>query len=539
MADAELASNEAVLDDGEDSSTLLRGAAKATVLLAAAGLLGQVFTMARELYIANLVGATIDLDAVLIAAVFPTMFASLLASGTSAALLPAYLEIRGERGRGPADRLVGATFSWTVVAGFALAVLLMAASGPFVAIAGPGLSPSAQAAAVGFVPILAPMLILSALSALLTAVFQIHGRLWPVAVAWVGGPLTSVIVTIAGWDSFGYDAFALAMTTQQAATVAVLMAFVVLFGYRPPITFRSDRADAVRFIRHAMPLTISASVLQFNLLTDRAVATLLTPGGVSALRYAEGVIRIPLNAIEPAWSAAIYPALVRASVLKESGSLGQAAEGAMRYVMAIFIPLSVATIALAPLIVDVAYVRGAFGEEAWQLTAACLAGFAPLLFFNMANVILSGAHNARRRGTFLMQMGISNAVLNVIFNVVLGVSLGVAGVALSTAVTVGAIQVVKAWRLARLDHGFSLRTMSVVLTRSLGACLAVAVPIGIIAWGLPFGIAGMFALTLLVSLTIGGLVAYVVIGRVLGLDEPWLVLQALLRPARALRRGSR
>ncbi len=65
-----------------------------------------------------------------------------------------------------------------------------------------------------------------------------------------------------------------------------------------------------------MPLTISASVLNFNLLTDRAVATLIAPGAVSALRYAEGVIRIPLAAIGPAWFAAIYPALVRASLVK-------------------------------------------------------------------------------------------------------------------------------------------------------------------------------------------------------------------------------
>ena len=172
-------------------------------------------------------------------------------------------------------------------------------------------------------------------------------------------------------------------------------------------------------------------MLQLNLLTDRAVATLLAPGAVSALRYAEGVIRIPMNAIGPAWSAAIYPALVRASLPDgDIRSMGQAAAGAMRYVTVIFVPLSIATVALAPLIVEVAYVRGAFNEEAWSLTTAGLVGFAPLLFLTMANSVLTGAHNARRRGVFLMQMGILNAVLNAVFDVGLGLAIGVAGIAL-------------------------------------------------------------------------------------------------------------
>ena len=127
---------------------------------------------------------------------------------------------------------------------------------------------------------------------------------------------------------------------------------------------------------------------------------------MSALRYAEGVIRIPMNAIGPAWSAAIYPALVRASLLGESRSLGEAAASAMRYVTVIFVPISVATAAMAPLIVEVAYVRGAFDERAAALTAGALAGFAPLLFLTMANSVLTGAHNARQRGVFLMCDGV-------------------------------------------------------------------------------------------------------------------------------------
>ncbi len=74
----------------------------------------------------------------------------------------------------------------------------------------------------------------------------------------------------------------------------------------------------------------------------------------------------------------------------------------------------------------------------------------------MANSVLTGAHNARRRGVFLMPMGFLNAVLNAVFDVGLGLAIGVAGIALSTSLTVGFVQFIKAWRLGTLDEAFPL-----------------------------------------------------------------------------------
>jgi putative peptidoglycan lipid II flippase len=527
------------INDGYGPPSVLRGAAKSAVLLTIAGLAGQVFTLARELFVAAKVGVSGDLDALLVAAVAPVMFASLLASGTSAAIVPGYLAAMRESGRIAADRLLGATLTWTVLIGIALSAIVVAGAGLVVAITGPGLDESARSVAIGYVPLLSPMLVFSATGGLLAASFQIHDRMRAIALAWIAGPVASVIVTVLLWDRLGLTAYAIAMTVQQAVIVFVLIGIAMRFHILVPITLRADRAVSARFIRHATPLTISASALQFNLLTDRAVATLITPGAVSALRYAEGVIRIPMNAIGPAWSAAIYPALVRASLLGESRSLGQAAASAMRYVTAIFVPIAVAIGALAPVIVEVAYERGAFDERASVLTAASLAGFAPLMFLTMANSILTGAHNARQRGVFLMSMGFLDAILNAAFNVGLGLTIGVAGIALSTSLTMGVIQFIKAWRLGSLEEAFPLAELLLVSARSLVASLLVAVPISLIAWNLPHGLVLQAALALLVGLATAGMVGYVALGRLIGLDEPWIVARTLLRSPLRFRPGAR
>ena len=519
------------------TQALMGRVARSTMLLTATASVGQVFTLIRELFIASQVGASLGLDALLVAAVIPQMAASLLASGTGAAVIPGYLETEQRVGRAAADRLLGAVLTWTLLIGILATILVISVPAIIIAVSGPGLPAEYQGAAAGYLPFLAPMLVLSALGGLLAATFQIHERLGPVALAWAAGPLASVVALVLLWDSLGLTAVAIAMTLQHGVVLAILVVLAARRGWLPRPALTAPRDELVGFGRHAAPLTLSSSVLQLNLLTDRAVASLLGAGAVSALRYAEGIIRLPMNAIGPAWGVAIYPALVRASQDREEQSLGSAASDALRYVTAIFVPLAVATMALAPLIVAVVYVRGEFGAQDASLTAVVLAGFAPLLFLNMVNSVLTGAHNARRRGMFLMWMGISNAILNALFNIGFGLAIGVAGVALSTSATVGIIQAIKARQLGVLDHDFRLRAMAGVVGRATVASVVAAIPVAVVAWTLPTGLGTLPSLALLVALTVAGLVGYLVVSRVIGLREPLDVVRAIVehRPARLRR----
>ena len=519
------------------TQALMGRVARSTMLLTATASVGQVFTLIRELFIASQVGASLGLDALLVAAVIPQMVASLLASGTGAAVIPGYLETEQRVGRAAADRLLGAVLTWTLLIGILATILVISVPAIIIAVSGPGLPAEYQGAAAGYLPFLAPMLVLSALGGLLAATFQIHERLGPVALAWAAGPLASVVALVLLWDSLGLTAVAIAMTLQHGVVLAILVVLAARRGWLPRPALTAPRNELVGFGRHAAPLTLSSSVLQLNLLTDRAVASLLGAGAVSALRYAEGIIRLPMNAIGPAWGVAIYPALVRASQDREEQSLGSAASDALRYVTAIFVPLAVATMALAPLIVAVVYVRGEFGAQDASLTAVVLAGFAPLLFLNMVNSVLTGAHNARRRGMFLMWMGISNAILNALFNIGFGLAIGVAGVALSTSATVGIIQAIKARQLGVLDHDFRLRAMAGVVGRATVASVVAAIPVAVVAWTLPTGLGTLPSLALLVALTVAGLVGYLIVSRVIGLREPLDVVRAIVehRPARLRR----
>jgi putative peptidoglycan lipid II flippase len=517
----------------EPADGSVRALGTAAAGLAAIAAIGQAFVVLREVYAAAEAGTSAGIDALMVALVAPTIVVSLLSSSTQAALVPALIDVDARRGREAARRLAGTIVGATVGIGLLVAPLILALAEPTIAIAGPGLGSEARRTALSFVPILLPLVIFAPAATLLVATCQVHGMFAAISASWVAGPVAAFLVTLTLWQQLGVGALALATTADALATFLVLVV-ALLVRRRLPWPGRGvQRGDLAGFARHAAPMTAGSSVLQLNLLTDRAVASLLSTGAVSALRYGERIVRTPISILFPAWSTAVYPTIARSAVDSDEAAFGRTASQALRYVIAAFMPISVATIALAPLIVAVAYERGAFDAAATATTAGVVAGFAPLILLWLVHPILNGAHNARRRGGFLARTALLNALLNGILNVVFGLVLGVTGVALSTSVTGWLLVAILARRLAQLEPDFELSGVLSVAGRSLAASLVPAVPIGVLAWlihpALDFGL----QLLLLAVATAAGAVGYLLVSRVLGLQEPWVAFFALRRLARA------
>ncbi len=516
--------SEGALDDGTAG---LAGLGRSAALLTVAASLGQVFGVGRELFVASRVGTSPQLDALLIALVAPTMIAGLLSSGAAAALVPAHAAVEERHGTAAAQRMVGVILTWTTIAGFAAMLLLTVAAPLVVAIAGPGLGADGRTTAEGFVPVVAPILVLSAVGGLITAVFQVLGRFRSIAVAWLVGPIVSMLVTIVLWPALGLTAYALGLVLNPAATLVVLIVLAARGGFMPGPALRTGQGDLGGFVGHAVPLTISASVLQFNLLADRSIASLIASGAVSALRYGDSIVRLPLNTLGPAWARVVYPSLVAAARPGDHELVGASAHRAMRYLLSIFVPISVAIAALAPLGVRIVFGRGAFDEAAVVATAAALAGFAGLVGLTMVQGVLVGAHNAQRRAIFLMLMGFLNAILNLAFDVLFGFALGIGGIALSTTFTMAIVLLVMGARLERAEPAFRGRELLSVAARAVVASLVPAVPAALIAWSNAVG--GSLLVDLAVTLALGavGAVEYVIVARWLRLDEPWTVARGI------------
>jgi putative peptidoglycan lipid II flippase len=508
-------------------SLSLEAVARSAVILTGGAAVAQVLGIVRELFLAAQVGVSSRLDALLIALVLPTTLAGVLTSGTITALVPAYLEARSASGVDDARRLAGTVMVAIGVAGLVVWALLAVFAGIAVAITGPGLSAAGHESAVAYLRLLAPLAFLAAVSAILYAVCQAEERFAAIAAATVAGPATTLAAILLLWQALDLAAVAVGSLLGSVVSLAILLVSTVRGSVTPIAIPRSD-ARLRAFLRHAAPLTLSAAILQVNVVGDRAIASVLGPGAVSTLRYAEVLARVPIGAIGPAWGSAIYPALVRSTLAGAGTTLASATERGLRYAIAVFVPVATLTAAVAPVAVSVAYGRGAFAASDVSLTAQAVACFAPLLVILMTSPVLTGAHNARRRGHVLLIGGTLNVILNIVLDVVLGIWLGVIGVALSSSITSALVVAFFARRLATSEEGFELGRIFRTLAAASLASAPVAVTAAALSWTGHIPHDTLPSLAFLVAFGVLGVVAYMGAARVIGMEEPRILAQTTL-----------
>jgi len=513
------------MTEGRDEALSLRSVGRSALILTGSTAAVQVLAIVRELFVAANAGISRELDAMLIALVLPMTLSGVLTSGTVTALVPAYLAARDSRGPDAARRFAGVVLVWVGLGGLAISMALELLAGVAVAITGPGLSSAGHESAVLYLRLLAPLAFVAAISGILYGVSQAEERFSGIAWSTIAGSVTLFASVVLLWGALGLGALAVGNLLGPIVTVGVLLASMARGAVVPRIGLRSSDPELTTFLRHAIPLTISGAILQINVIGDRAIASLLAPGAVSALRYGEVLVRTPISAISPAWGSALYPALVRSAHSGMKSGMGAATARATRYVLAVFVPIAALTAAVAPVAAAVAFERGAFGALDVDRTARVVAAFGPLIVTLMLQPVLGGTLNARRRGRVLLAGGMLNVVLNITLDVAFGVWLGVAGVAFSSSVTSTVVLIFFARRVAASERGLELRSLVRAAVTALFASLPFAAVAAVIAWGglVPRGL--LPGLVFLFVVGTVGLVGYVAVAASIGLAEARVLVQ--------------
>lgn len=511
----------------DNESFSLRGVGRSAAIIAGATVVGQLAVIGRELFVAANEGTSAALDALLVAIVLPVFMAGIIFSGVQAALVPAYLDAERAAGRTAARGFAAGLLGWSLVLGSVAVIVALGVAGPALQIAGPGLSADQREDAIGYMPLLLSLIVITPLGTILAGICQAHRHFKAIATSIAAGSITSAVITVALWDSVGLWALAAAYVANAGAVALVLAAALARRRWLPVPSLRLDLARTKAFMRHLAPLTAGSAVLQLNLVADRAVASLVGAGGVSALRYGDQLVQAPLNAVSAGWSTVIYPALV-ATTHGDERAIGEATTRSLKLVAGAFIPIAALIAALAPLIVGIVYERGAFDRRAAEQTSAVLAAFAPLLPLLMANSVLVSAHNARRRGVFVGAIAVANAALNLALNLALAPLIGVAGIALSTSFTIGLLVTVLAWRMSSTEIGFDGRAVARTTARAIIGTIVAIVPVSIMAWsgvlaGSPFPI----AIAWLMGMSMWAALVYLAMAATIGLREPIMVVIAI------------
>jgi putative peptidoglycan lipid II flippase len=182
------------------------------------------------------------------------------------------------------------------------------------------------------------------------------------------------------------------------------------------------------------PGLVGAGVTQLNLAVDVIIASLLPPGTVSVLYYADRVQQLPLGVIGTAVGTALLPLLSRQVRSGEAAASIATLNRAIEYALFLTLPAALALIVCAYPIILVLFGRGAFDAESALLSSQSLAAYALGLPAFVLVKVLAPAFFARGDTSMPVKVGIGCVVLNLSLNVAFMVPLAHIGPALATSI---------------------------------------------------------------------------------------------------------
>ena len=425
-----------------DPPALLRSSAT----VGAATMLSRVLGLVRDVVLANVIGANGNADAFFVAFKIPNFLRRLFAEGAFAqAFVPVLADTREKGGlkavRELVDRVAGVLGGTLLV----LTLLTIFASPVVATIFAPGFlrDPAKLALTGDLIKITFPYLLLISLTGFAGAILNTYRRFAVPALTPVLLNLSLIAAALWLTPAFEEPAFALALGVLIAGFAQLLFQVPALAGIDlvPRPRWAPEHDGVKRILVLMVPALFGVSVSQINLLLDTVLASLLPTGSVSWLYYSDRLTELPLGVFAIAIATVILPTLSGQRARADDPAFSETLSWAIRSVLLIAIPATVALAFLAEPLLVTLFQYGAFGAQDRVMAAVSLQAYSLGLGAFMLVKVLAPGFYAREDMKTPVRIGIiamgTNMVLNLLFVLPLlwWFNIGHAGLALATSVS--------------------------------------------------------------------------------------------------------
>lgn len=469
---------------------------------------------ARDLLIANKLGAGSTADAFFIALMLPNLVRRLFGEGAfNVAFVPILARHKG-RSEAEALAFASAAFSWLLlivgavtVAGIVCMPLLVGALA-----SGWVDQPEKFAMAVHLGRITFPYLGLITVAAFLGAMCNTFGNFSAYAMvpALLNLSILLCLFALPGFGTDPEDAAAWAIPLGGVAQALYMLWAARKMGLKLTLGWLPKHRDLRPLLLRIGPAAVGVGVLQLSIIIDNQVASYLQEGAVAYLQYANRFYQLPLALIGIAVATVLLPHL---SVLLGEGNKQGATRAftdALGGCLALAFGCGVALFLLAPELILTLLRHGEFSAQAAQATAWAMMGFVAGLPAYILTKVTAPAFFANEDPVSPVKAGayalLANFVLNVAF-VLASKPMGLAhvafvGVAIATACG-GYVNAFLQWRwlnakgFLEVDRAALWRDLQKMLLVSAAMALVVvacklALPYRM-AWALPVKMAWLVA----------------------------------------------
>ncbi|MFO7707514.1 MAG: murein biosynthesis integral membrane protein MurJ [Desulfobacterales bacterium] len=478
----------------------------ASLIMMGSVFLSRVIGLVREMSVAYVGGAGMDVDAYQIAFAIPEILNHVLASGfLSVTFIPIFTRylLRGS------DEEAWRVFSVILCVFGALAAAATAVAVAFapelVAIAAPGVrEPDVLEAATRMTRIILPAQMAFFAGGLFMAVQFAHGRFLLPALAPLVYNLGIILGGILLGPWLGMEGFAWGVLAGAlAGSLGLQIAGARRVGMRLRLAWAWRHPDVREYLRLTLPLMVGLSMTFSTEFLFRFFGSYLPAGGIAVLNFSLRVMLILVGVFGQAVGTASYPFMARLAEEKNMAELNRLLNRTLRY-LALVIPVSCLLMVLSTEVVRILFERGRFAPAATNLTSEALTFFLiGSVAFAANTVVVRGFYATRDTltpalfGTLAVLAGLPLYLAGLVL-------MGVQGIALAVSAS-GVLQAVVLYILWNRRSGnrgqgdvfrfyLKMTLLGLVLTPILAGCRSLALAV-IDASGL----FGSLAVTLLVG----------------------------------------
>ncbi len=392
---------------------------RSSLLTGSMTMTSRVLGLVRDIVLASVLGAGGAMDAFAIAQKIPNFFRRLFAEGAfSQAFIPVLAEYKEKGGRDAVKELVDkvAGCLGSILLLFTLLGIAGAAGFAYLFAWGYADEPEKFSLLIELIRITFPYLMLISLTGFAGAILNSYDRFAIPAVTPVFLNIFMIAAALLVADFFPNPAYALAWSILVAGIFSLLfqLPFLQQLHLLPSPKLDWSHPGVKRILVLMTPALFGVSVSQLNLLLDSIIATMLGDGAVSWLFYSDRLVELPLGVFGVAIATVIMPGLSRLSAAQSTQKFSDMLDWAIRFVVLIALPATLALIILAKPILFTLFYHGEMKLHDITMSTYSLKAYALGLFAFMLIKVLVPGFFARQDMKTPVRTGIVAILANIL-----------------------------------------------------------------------------------------------------------------------------
>src|SRR4051812_13056514 len=488
-----------------------RRIARNTAIFSAATGLSRIAGLVREVVASSYFATSGAFSAFTIAFQVPNLVRSLFADAAlSAAFVPVFTELLEQGKRREAFRLAGNLLVLILaILGALTAFFILAAGVVMPLFTGDQFSAELDHLTVGLSRVLFPIVVLLGVNGLVVGILNTYEHFAIPAIAPLVWNVIIIVPLVVTRPFFHGDnqLYAYAIGVLLGTVVQLGMALPVLrhidFRFELNVDWRDERVR--RVFQLMLPVTIGLGVINFDLLINSSLGSLVSDQAPRAIDAAFRIYMLPQGMFSVALATVLFPALSRLAARGDYAGLRATAANGVRQIVLLLLPAAVFTGVLATPIVRLIYQHGAFGTGSTDQVSEALFWFSFSLPFAGVNLLLTRAFFSLQRPWIPTILAAANLVINAAVSLALYKPYGIAGLVIGTAVASAGMTITQAFALRRALQGRLDGRATVAASVAIGVASALLGLVAYVAWAALDAIFGRGLIGQLIS--VGGAIA--------------------------------